>query len=99
MTSIELREFANTIADAVSAKVESKLNVYIAGKEAQCIAHHDRTRDHGKTLYGNGTPGLKTEVEQLRMAIKVLCFIAGGTFLAVVGQLAVRLVNSIHLVQ
>jgi hypothetical protein len=99
MTSTELREFANVVADAVSAKVESKLNVYIAGKEAQCVAHHDRTRDHGKTLYGNGTPGLKTEVEQLRMAIRVLCFIAGGTFLAVVGQLAVRLVNSIHLVQ
>ena len=99
MNSIELREFANTIADAVSAKVESKLNVYIAGKEAECLAHHEKTNGHEKTLHGNGTPGLKTVVEQLRMAIRVLCFIAGGTFLAVVGQIAVRLVNSIHLVQ
>jgi hypothetical protein len=94
MTKEELHEFAATIADAVSSKVEAKLNVYIARKDAECAAHHGKTHNHERTLYGNGMPGLKTEVEQLKVANKILCFITGAVFIAVVGPVIIKMIET-----
>lgn len=76
-----------TIGDlkSISAIVEHELSKYADTQAALCGAHWEKTSDHHKTLYGNGQPGLKSEVTRLKVIASIAAFASGATFVALVG--------------
>ena len=95
MTTNEIKQLAEEVATHVAARVETQLQVYIARKDAECAAHHIHTGNHAKTLYGNGTPGLKTTVDRLTLVSGAACFLAASTLLAVVLPLVADMIKNL----
>lgn len=85
------REQLNEVADLVASKVSLRLETYIAGQDARCAAHHTATAEHHKSLYGNGQPGIVSQIQRLRVVSSIAAFLAGGTFLALIGAIVSKL--------
>uniref|UniRef100_A0A6M3LC49 Uncharacterized protein n=1 Tax=viral metagenome TaxID=1070528 RepID=A0A6M3LC49_9ZZZZ len=79
------------IADRVASRIELRLETFIAGQKQICAAHRKTTDEHHYTLFGNGTPGLKTRQERQDVKMNLIAFLSGGTFLAVVAAVIERL--------
>ena len=87
MTEIERQQFIEAIATNVVSGVEKKLDTFIAKQQEHCLAHCEKTKDHHYRLYGNGQPGIINQMEKLRVIASIAAFMAGATFVAVIGFL------------
>jgi len=84
----------NSIAHAVSAKIEMRLETYIAGQNERCLAHRKQTEGVEHTLYGNGRPGIVVDVQNNRTIARVAVFVASGAFLAFLYAIANKLITT-----
>ncbi len=87
MTEIERQQFIEAIATNVVNKVSNRLDIFIAKQQEHCLAHCEKTKDHHAKLYGNGQPGIINQMEKLRVVASIAAFMAGATFVAVIGFL------------
>ena len=75
------------IAERIGHKVETRMETFIASQKTLCEAHHSKTAEHHKTLFGNGQPGLKDSVTKLNTKMNIIAILGTLTMSAVVGYI------------
>lgn len=73
------------LAARVVAKLEKRVEIYIAAQQKECAAMKSQMRDVKKTLYGNGDPGLKANMQRILTWLRVLAIVASGFTIATAG--------------
>ena len=62
--------------------LDDRFRAYHETQKEICEAHKERTEEHRKAIFGNGTPGLRAEVTRLKVIAGIGAFLSGGAFVS-----------------